>query len=293
MRTRFRKSQASCLRTVYVPQQQPHRNETEKLRRKVLRKKRWTEKVLNIQHGERSRGILIWTCLFLIIGSYVTGRIARDALFLARFQAVQLPYADIASAVLVGIVVVGYVRLGQLTSLRNLVVGSQLFFAANCVLFWAVAHYYHPAWLYPAFYVWVGLFGVLAPTQVWTLANYLLTTREAKRIFGMVGGGAILGAIFAGFFSKTVAKAFGTESLLLGMALLLLICTMLMGIAWQGWKSQLVDSGETAAGDKGIGQRDLQGSMRLVLSSPYLRAIAAVICLASFVTTLTGWQFKA
>jgi len=33
--------------------------------------------------------------------------------------------------------------------------------------------------------------------------------------------------------------------------------------------------------------------MRLVLSSPYLRAIAAVICLASFVTTVAGWQFKA
>jgi AAA family ATP:ADP antiporter len=33
--------------------------------------------------------------------------------------------------------------------------------------------------------------------------------------------------------------------------------------------------------------------MQLVLSSQYLRAIAAVICLASFVTTLTGWQFKA
>src|SRR6266850_1613312 len=249
MRTRFRKSQACYLRTVYVLQQQPHRNETEKLRRKVLRMKRWTERALNIQPGDLGRGILLCACLFLIMGSYVTGRIARDALFLARFQAVQLPYADIASAVLVGIVVVGYVRLGQLTSLRNLLVGSQFFFATNCVLFWALARYYHPAWLYPAFYVWVGLFGVLAPTQVWTLANYLLTTREAKRIFGMVGGGAILGAIFAGFLSKTVAKA--------------------------------------------IGQRDLQGSMRLVLSSPYLRAIAAVICLASFVTTLTGWQFKA
>jgi AAA family ATP:ADP antiporter len=33
--------------------------------------------------------------------------------------------------------------------------------------------------------------------------------------------------------------------------------------------------------------------MRLVLSSPYLRPIAGVICLAAFVTTLTGWQFKA
>jgi AAA family ATP:ADP antiporter len=255
--------------------------------------KRWIERALNIQPGDLGRGILLCACLFLIMSSFLTGRVARDALFLARFQAVQLPYADIATAVLVGIVVVGYVRLGRRTSLRNLLVGSQFFFATNCALFWAVAHYYHPAWLYPAFYVWVGLFGVLAPTQVWTLANYLLTTREAKRIFGMVGGGAILGAIFAGFFSKTVAKAFGAESLLLGMALFLLICTVLMGTAWQSWKSRLADSGETAAGDKEIGQRDLQGSMRLVLSSPYLRAIAAVICLASFVTTLTGWQFKA
>src|SRR6266850_1725594 len=194
MRTRFRKSQASCLRTVYVPQQRPHRNETEKLRRKVLRMKRWTERVLNIQPGDLGRGIL---------------------------------------------------------------------------------------------------FGVLAPTQVWTLANYLLTTREAKRIFGMVGGGAILGAIFAGYFSKTVAKAFGAESLLLGMASLLFICTVLMATMWHSLKSRLAATSETAAGDKGIGQRDLQGSMRLVLSSPYLRAIAAVICLASFVTTLTGWQFKA
>src|SRR5229473_2338754 len=293
MRPPFRKNQASYLPNVYVPQQRPHRNETAKLRRKVPRMKRWTERVLNIQPGDLGRGILLCACLFLIMSSYVTGRVARDALFLARFQAVQLPYADIASALLVGIVVVGYVRLGQRTSLRNLLVGSQFFFATNCVLFWALAHYYHPAWLYPAFYVWVGLFGVLAPTQVWTLANYLLTTREAKRIFGMVGGGAILGAIFAGYLSKTVAKALGTESLLLGMALLLLICAVLMGTVWQGWKSRLADSGETAAGDKGIGQRDLQGSMRLVLSSPYLRAIAAVICLASFVTTLTGWQFKA
>src|SRR5215510_9746602 len=220
--------------------------------------KRWIERALNIQPGDLGRGILLFSCLFLIISSYVMGRVARDALFLARFQAVQLPYADIAGAVLVGIVVVGYVRLARRTSLRNLLVRSQFFFATNCALFWAVAHYYHPAWLYPVFYVWVGLFGVLAPTQVWTLANYLLTTREAKRIFGVVGGGAILGAIFAGFFSKTVAKAFGAESLLLGMALLLLICTMLMGTVGQSWKSRLADSGETAAGDKGIGQKDLK-----------------------------------
>src|SRR5215469_17843514 len=204
--------------------------------------KRWLERALNIHPGDLGRGTLLCSCLFLIISSYVIGKVARDALFLDRFKAVQLPYADIASAVLVGFVVAAYVYLGRHLSLRTLLVGSQLFFSSNCALFWALGHYYHPNWLFPIFYVWVGMFGVLAPTQVWTLANYALTTREAKRIFGMVGGGAIGGAIFAGFFSKTVAKAFGTESLLLGMALLLLICTMLTATAWQSWKSRLADS---------------------------------------------------
>lgn len=255
--------------------------------------KQWTERALNVQPGDLGRGVLLCACLFLIMSSYVTGRVARDALFLGQFQAAQLAYADIASAVLVGIVVVGYVRLARKISLRELLVGSQVFFAANCAAFWVLAHYSRPSWLYPVFYVWVGLFGVLAPTQVWTLANYLLTTREAKRIFGMVGAGAILGATFAGYLCKTVAQHFGTESLLLGMGVLLLVCGVLMASVWHTWRDRIAESIEAAAGDKGAGKRDLQGSMRLVLSSQYLRAIAAVICLASFVTTLTGWQFKA
>src|ERR1700752_671901 len=230
--------------------------------------KRWLGRALKLGPEDLERGLLLSACLFLIISSYVIGKVARNALFLARFRAVQLPYADIASGVLVGFVVYVYLRIGRRVLLRDLLVGSQIFFAVNCTAFWVLAHFYHPDWLFPVFYVWVGIFGVLAPTQVWTLANYLLTTREAKRIFGMVGGGAILGAIFAGIFSKTIAKAFGTESLLLGMASLLLISPVLMGATWHTWKSRIADSSETAAGDKGTGQRDLQGSMRLVLSSP-------------------------
>jgi AAA family ATP:ADP antiporter len=185
------------------------------------------------------------------------------------------------------------VRLARRTSLRNLMIGSQLFFAANCGVFWVLANFYHPAWLYPVFYIWVGMFGVLAPTQVWTLANYLLTTREAKRVFGMVGGGAILGSVFAGFLSKSVAHAFGTESLLLGMVLLLLVSSVLLYSAWSTGKFKLTESKEPRVETPGSVEKDVQSSLRLVLSSKYLRAVAAVICISNFVTTLTGWQFKA
>jgi ATP:ADP antiporter, AAA family len=255
--------------------------------------KGWLHRVLNIDPEDLGRGLLLSSCLFLVISCYVIGKVARDALFLARFQAVQLPYADIASGIFVGFVVAGYLRLGRYTSLRILLVASQLFFAANCAAFWMIAHFYHPAWLYPVFYIWVGIFGVLAPTQVWTLANYLLTTREAKRVFGMVGGGAILGWVFAGFVSKSVARAFGTESLLLWMAPLLVISSVLIHAASKTGKFELTESRKPPAETSGDEQKDVQGSLRLVLSSKYLRALAAVICISSFVTTLTGWQFKA
>jgi ATP/ADP translocase len=254
---------------------------------------RWLERVLNIQPGDLGRGAPLSACLFLIISAYVIGKVASNALFLAQFPAVQLPYVDIASGVLVGFVVVVYLRVGRRTSLGNLLVGSPLFFATSCVLFWVLIHYSRPTWVYPVFYVWVGMFGVLAPTQVWTLANYLLTTREAKRIFGMVGGGGILGWIFAGYLSMIVAKALGTESLLLAMAVLLVLCSAVMAVATKGGKLRLDPANDPIAGVAGTGQKDLRASIRSVFSSPYLRAIAAVICISSFATTITGWQFKA
>jgi len=137
------------------------------------------------------------------------------------------------------------------------------------------------------------MFGVLAPTQVWTLANYLLTTREAKRIFGMVGGGGVAGWIFGGYLSKVVAKAFGTESLLLAMSVLLIIGSVFMAAASRGGKLRGDPLQDLASGISGTGQRNLRESVRSVFSSPYLRAIAVVICISSFATTMTGWQFKA
>jgi len=255
--------------------------------------KRWVARALSIDADLVDRALLLSFCLFLMISSQVIGKVARDALFLARFRAVQLPYADIASGVLVGFVVTAYLRIGRRVSLRSLLLGSQLFFAANCALFWVLAHFYHPGWLYPVFYVWVGMFAVLAPTQVWTLANYLLTSREAKRVFGVIAAGGITGWIFAGLVSKSAASAFGVESLLFAMTVLLLVSAGLISAAWGGSKVQLSDSDESTEGVAGASQKDISGSLRLVLSSPYLRAVAAVICVSSFISTFTGWQFKA
>jgi AAA family ATP:ADP antiporter len=256
--------------------------------------KRWVERALNVRPGDLGRGSLLCACLFLVISSYKMGGVAGAALFLSRFQARQLAYVDIASSVVVAAVVAGYLLIARRVLLRDLLVSSMIFFAATWALFWVLASYYsRPIWIFPAFYVWVKVFGVLAATQIWTLANYVLTTREAKRVFGMVGGGAIAGGIFAGFLSKMMAKRLGTESLVLAMALFVLICSGLVILVWRSGRVRVGDVQRTAGESAESVPRNPMASMRLLLSSPYLRGIAAVIAISSWVVTLTGWQFLA
>ncbi len=250
----------------------------------------WMERALNLDPGDLQRGILLLFYLFLVLSCYVIGKVARDAMFLARFQAVKLPYADIASAVLVGIVVAVYVRLGRRTSLRNLLIGSTVLFGLNGLLFWILAHWYHFEWLYPVFYIWVGIYGVLAPAQVWTLANFVLTAREARRLFGLIAGGAIAGWIFAGFFTKRMVEAFGTDSLLLAITVCMLLAGVVVYAIWRQAGTRTQEATRSIGHDE---PRNLRESMSVIWSSGYLRALAAVIWLCSTVTMVVTWQFKA
>ena len=43
-------------------------------------------------------------------------------------------------------------------------------------------------------YIWVGVFAVLVPSQVWTLAGLVFDTRQAKRVFSLIGSGGLIGA---------------------------------------------------------------------------------------------------
>ena len=60
-------------------------------------------------------------------------------------------------------------------------------------------------------------------SQFWTLANDVYDPRQAKRIFGFIGGGASLGGI-AGASLTLQAKAIGTTNLLLVSAALMALC---------------------------------------------------------------------
>jgi ATP/ADP translocase len=221
--------------------------------------------------------------------SYMAGKVSRDALFLDQFKAIQLPYADIAIAVLVGFVIAGYVRTARFFRLHTLLILSLVADVLTCVAFWWTATHYQFTWLYPVVYVWIGIFGVLATAQVWTLASYVFTTREAKSSFSLIGSGAISGAMAGGYAAKVFAGRFGAESLLLIMAGALAISIGLVKLIWNARGQESRAEAQTTEDD----QSGLAAQLRRLWTSPHLRAIAILICLSSFATTTASWQFKA
>jgi len=246
-------------------------------------------RVFNLRPGDFARGFPLFAYYFLIVSFYMMARVARDAIFLDHFTKEQLPYADVCVALGAGFVVAPYIRAGYRFSLHHLQIGSLLFFAMNLVGFWWGLHFEEIRWLAPVFYVWVGVCGILTIAQVWTLANFVWTTREAKRLFALLGSGGIIGGSFGGFLGKWIAENLGTDAMLLFMAAFLVICTVLIHFIWK--RKPVVEESELT--DTKGSPRNLLQSFQMVWESKHLLAIAALILCGSVVTTVGGWQLKA
>jgi len=252
-------------------------------------------RLLGMNPRELRRSLPLFVYLFLAMAGSVASKAARDALFLERFRAVDLPYADIAIAIIVGVVASAYIRAGERLNLRNLQVTSLLLFALSAVGFWwwsTVPGQESPT-LFLGIYIWVGVLSVLAPAQVWMLANFILTTREAKRAFGLIGSGAILGWIVGGLATRLAVGQYGTEIMLLLTAASQIVCAGIVVYVWRRRPASGVLDGAAGPDARGGANGGVRAALEIIAESRYLKAIGAVILLSSLATTVEAWQFKA
>ncbi len=242
--------------------------------------------LFSLQPGQGVRTALASLYLFLIIATYFLLKPVRDSLFLDTFGAVKLPYVTIGYALGVGIFVAFYTRLARRIRPVMLVTGTLLFFVSNVLVFrWLTDR--QIGWLYPVLYIWVGMFGSIAPAQVWTLANDLFTTREAKRVFGVLGGGGILGSICGGELVSFLAPRIGTINILFAAAFALLLACVVVQLLW---RYRLPTASRK---DEAPPPRSLRDSLQLIAQAPHLRLVASLVFMTALATTMIDFQFKA
>lgn len=242
-------------------------------------------RALALRPGEMAPSLLLAAHLLLVIATYIAVKAVRDSLFLDRFSAVKLPYVIVGIAFGVGLFVAGYIRLARRVDPIRLTVGSLLLFASNLLLFWWISGRDAP-WLYPVLYVWAGMFGAIAPAQVWTLANEVFTTRGAKRGFGILGAGGIAGAIGGGALTSALAVRVGTLQLLPILAVWLVLAAVAVAAVS---RHRLPDRPEPGL----VAPRHLQDSLAIIARSPHLRRIAGLVFVTALATTIADYQFKA
>ena|GEM_PF-6412208 len=244
-------------------------------------------RLLKLDRGEAARVALAFGILMLVVGSYTMVKSVRDAIFLSKFGITELSLMAIGLAVLTSFVVTIYIRATAGIPRNLLILGTYGVVAASLFGIWAGLGTEDPSSLLPwVLYIWSSVFGVFTVMQFWLLANDLFDPREAKRFFGVIGAGAILGGMSGGFLSKGLAAIISTRGLLLIAGGMLVCAAILANIVWPlRRRDQKKKKRKEKKGEQG-------GGIAALKESPYLRLLAFALFFATVTTTLLDWQFK-
>ncbi|MEO0788155.1 MAG: Npt1/Npt2 family nucleotide transporter [Bacteroidota bacterium] len=149
-------------------------------------------------------------------------------------------------------------------------------------------------------YLWMAIYGLLAASQFWMLANYTLDIKQAKRLFGFIGAGGIFGGIMGGYLTSLLTPIMLTDLLLLVAGSLLIPAMMITVRVWkfhrrpereQNQQVKTEGSGQSSATD--LESKKEIGAWKLVSQSRPLRLICALILLGVMVSKLVEYQFSA
>lgn len=178
-----------------------------------------------IEPSEALNAVVLTLTVFLLLTAYYLLKTAREPLILLHGGAEVKSYAAAGQAVLL----LGFVQLYGAVARRvgrmRLLLGVYLFFAANLVLFAALASAGVPVAV--PFYLWVGVYNYTSIAQFWGYASDVYTPEQGKRMFSVIGVGSSLGAVAGAHLAKLVVPL-GPQALMLGAAILLGVCCGLL-----------------------------------------------------------------
>lgn len=161
------------------------------------------------------------------------------------------------------------------------------FFIGNVLLFFGAFTWFEDqsqpiVWIARAFFVWLSVFNLFVVAVFWSFMVDIWSREQSRRLFGLISAGGSTGALLGPLLTSIVVVPIGFENLLLLSALLLVfaVCCIHRLRRWS------LEQGSDDTGAPRVPSGPLGGSalagIRLVLTTPYLAAIAAAMVCANF-----------
>jgi len=179
-------------------------------------------KLLKIERAEFAPALLSFLFVFTLMASYYVLRPVRDAMA-SDWSDAELSWLWTLNFFISGGAVLLYGWIASRVSLQKLVPGVYLFFAASFGLFYLATQSFDDTGLIDkSFYVWVSFFALFHVSVFWSFMSDLYSSAQSKRLFGLFGAGASIGAVSGPLIPVFLGTQIGVYNLLLIAALMLL-----------------------------------------------------------------------
>ena len=218
--------------------------------------------------------------LLLLVAAHGFLETARDSLFLTEQPISRLPWVFLAVAA--AVVALTPVQRRVWSTGRWDALALTLAAAGTVTLcFWPASRF---SGAVLAVYVWTALFSSVVFVQVWLTADEAFGVGDAKRTFGFIGTGGLVGAV-AGSTGARVLLQFASPALLLPAAAALTFAAALLS-------ATAIRPGPTgpAAEPETPVARAVPAELR---QDPYLRSLAVLALLTAVSATALDYLFKA
>ena len=270
--------------------------------------------------GREARAALTMSgFFFLITFTFYIIKPVKESFLIGFARPSWWPFADLATALLIGFVVALNARLLNRLPRRTYLTASLLFFIAGLFVFWFIFDVHQTrqimtpvadtsgisffvwlqvaipkSWPVPVFVFcfWADVFIAMSVTQFWIAVNDVFGPHQAKRLVGLFVTGGLFGGIAGSAVAALMvfARLIRPEDLLLVCPVLLVLALVTINVVYA--EQRRIDA---AAGDGPVSAAARVGyleSFRAVKRNRYLLLLAAMLASAMIAGSLINYQFK-
>ena len=253
---------------------------------------------VDVKRREVEPALLFFSFFFLVIAVFQVLKPLKKGLFVENLGAYVELYAkltNIGVAILAVILfTVLYNRLGS----RKLIGVLVSIFILALLGFATLLGGGRPAavtnW---AFYLFGDAWSTIWVTTFWAYLNEMTETEQSKRLYGLIGGGGVVGGLVGGLVVWQLVEPIGTATLLAGCAFV----TLLIGvIVWRA--EHLARQSSAPIGRRQAAMLKVEGEgkkmnaalegAKLAMASRYLFAIVMIVFLYELVSQILDYQYS-
>lgn len=242
-----------------------------------------------VRRSDRRDLLIGFASLLSLMSAHALGETARDGLFLSGLHAEMLPWAYLTIAGLALVVVRANAWLLRRVRDKRKLLATTMFAAAliDFGLSWWLGQGDQAQGRAFLLYVWTGLFATVTVVQFWLLIDDVVDVGKAKRIFGPVASGGVLGATLGSLLAERLVDAGLPPHTLIAAAGGALLLGAIVPLAWRIPEHE--DSDEAVRPES---PPSLIRDLATLCAHFYLRRLLLIVMVSTLALTGVDFVFK-